>query len=144
MFFLVKYWPCLIIGVVVGAGVVLKLLNKVDIKPTVNKSGFDELIKTQLVLESLDGAAMTKWFKDNADQAKNGAVFFLVKPTRNGAAMLGLEAPPKNLNQDYTLLQAVVDQEEHLPVAIRMISFSELSSQLQQMFGEKEYIIVQQ
>ena len=139
-------WIFLCCGVLLGIAIVTFVVCKV----TKNKgpkeparNSFDELIRDQMLFDSLDVKNLLSWFHGNASKAKGGAVFFLARPTKKMATMLNLTNRPADLDTTHNLLQAVVDKRENLPVAVRMVSFSSISEKLEKRLNASDYLIIE-
>lgn len=134
-------------GVVIGivaAGVILKKTGLIftERKPLAEKDMMSKLIENQLVCDALDTGNITAWFREKEVLTKGNAVFFLAKPTAYTAKMFFLQEDWKQLDPKHNLLQAVVDEEKKLPVAVRVISFNTMPRDLADKIKDKDYIIL--
>ncbi|MCI6435575.1 MAG: hypothetical protein MR828_12625 [Clostridiales bacterium] len=103
---------------------------------------FSDLIANQEVLETANGRMLASWFRENADAAKGTPLFFLAKPCAQTVEMFGLDTIPQELDTTHNLLQAVVDEEKKLPVAMRMVSFGSIDADLEKAFNGQNFLVV--
>lgn len=103
---------------------------------------FQDLISNQVVMDTVSGRILADWFRENGKAAKGTPAFFLAKPCGQTAEMFGLDAVPQELDVTHNLLQVVVDEEEKLPVAMRMVSFGTIDADLEKSFNGQNFLLV--
>lgn len=103
---------------------------------------FADLIANQVVMDAVNGRLLADWFRENGAVAKGTPVFFLAKPCGQTVKMFGLDAIPQELDVTHNLLQVVVDEAEKLPVAMRMVSFERMDTELEKAFNGQNFLVV--
>lgn len=142
-----SFWKFVCVGVVIGVGAGYYLYKKT--KPDEPKKEewftFEGLIKNQEVVDTLDGHVLAKWFRENAKLSKGEPVFFLLRVNENAKKALALDTIPEKIDVEHNILQAVVDKDTNLPVAIRLVSFAEMAKSLEAALASLKadgYVIV--
>lgn len=131
-----------VIGAVVGSIAAKKIWDNSSAKPLKEPSQFDKLIATQFVCDEVNGIILADWFKKQKEKSIESVVLFIAMPTKEAEKMFALEPLPKELDNKHYLLQVVVGEKDCDIKAIRLINFNTMASELSQLFGEKDYIIV--
>lgn len=134
-------------GVVTGAAA-LALVQALKGENTTNgsvftKESFEDLIQQQIVLDEVNGAALTPWYREIQQKTNKNLVFFLCKLTQETQTMLGIMNVPEELDRSHYLVQAVVDRDACSPVAIRLVSFGTMIPAMENLFAEKDFIILE-
>ena len=133
-------------GFLVGSAVVLYGVNKIleeEPKKVKEKTAFEKLIEKQKVCDIADVSMLTEWFREYEQKGAPKPVFFIAKPTEHTSKMFALGKIPRELNCEHSLLQAVINGKSMEVKAIRLISFSSLQKEITQLFGDKDYVIVE-
>lgn len=104
---------------------------------------FEDLIQRQVVLEEANGTLLTPWYREIGQKSSKNLVFFLCKLTQETQTMLGILNVPEALDRSHYLVQAAVDKDACSPVAIRLVSFGTMAPALEQLFAEKDFIILE-
>lgn len=107
------------------------------------KESFEDLIRKQVVFDEADGAVLAPWYREIMQNSGKNLVFFLCKLTDETQAMLGIMNVPEGLNRSHYLIQAAVDRDACTPVAVRLVSFGTVAPALENLFAEKDFIIVE-
>lgn len=134
-------------GVVTGAAA-LALVQALKEENTTNgsvftKESFEDLIQQQIVLDEVNGAALTPWYREVQQETDKNLVFFLCKLTQETQTMLGIMNVPEELDRSHYLVQAAVDRDACSPVAIRLVSFGTMISAMENLFAEKDFVILE-
>lgn len=134
-------------GVVTGAAA-LALVQALKEENATNgsvftKESFEDLIQHQIVLDEVNGAALTPWYREIQQKINKNLVFFLCKLTQETQTMLGIMNVPEELDRSHYLVQAAVDRDACSPVAIRLVSFGTMISAMGNLFAEKDFIILE-
>lgn len=134
-------------GVVTGAAA-LALVQALKEENTTNgsvftKESFEDLIQQQIVLDEVNGVALTPWYREVQQKTDKNLVFFLCKLTQETQTMLGIMNVPEELDCSHYLVQAAVDRDACSPVAIRLVSFGTMIPAMANLFAEKDFIILE-
>lgn len=132
----------ILVGVAVIAGVGVGVYKVFKSDASDDSNSYEFLIKNQYVCDELNLNEIKKWFLLKRSLVKGNAFFFLAKPSPETSAMFALNRTPRDLDVDHSVLQIVVDDSTNLPVDMRLISFSRLSSDIESSFKDKKYIVV--
>lgn len=134
-------------GVVTGAAALalVQALKEEDKREgsVFTKESFEDLIQKQAVFDEIDGAVLAPWYREIMQKSNKNLVFFLCKLTEETQTMLGIMNVPDTLDRSHYLVQAAVDKDACAPVAVRLVSFGAMAPGLENMFAEKNFIIVE-
>lgn len=107
------------------------------------KESFEDLIQQQIVLDEVNGALLAPWYREIKQKNSKNLVFFLCKLTQETQTMLGIMNVPEALDCSHYLVQAAVDKDVCSPVAVRLVSFGTMTPDLEKLFAEKDFIILE-
>ncbi|MCR5701154.1 MAG: hypothetical protein K6G76_03295 [Lachnospiraceae bacterium] len=100
-----------------------------------------ELLSRQVHIELLTARELTTWFKDNRNSVPKNAKMIIVTPTFDNMRGLGYYGD-YNFDLDTNLVQVFYDDESGEVYKIRLVSFTNIESNLQANLIEQDGMMV--
>lgn len=100
-----------------------------------------DLIANQIYVELLTTKELTGWFKANRDKVAADAKMIITTPTEDNMRGLGYPADT-DLDVDTNIIQLFYDEESGNALLVRLVSFTDIDSNLQAKLIEQEGMIV--
>lgn len=102
---------------------------------------FETLLATQSYVELLTAKELTSWFKENHTGINEEAKMIIAYPTEDILKGLGYYAN-EALDTETNIIQLFYDEETKEVLKIRLVSYSEIESNLQAILIEQEGMMV--
>lgn len=102
---------------------------------------FEELLSTQSYVELLTAKELTSWFKENRASIIGEAKMIIAYPTENTLKGLGYYSNEK-IDTETNIIQLFYNEDTSEVLKIRLVSYSEIESNLQALLIEQEGMIV--
>lgn len=147
-----------IVGVVVGVGIgigLVKVLHdrrkeerkdfvEVDMKNNVENKlkDFSGLLQEQLVVETLSGDELAKWFRENAMLDADDINKIIAYPTKQVLNGLSYEFNDE-LDTKKSIIQVFYNTEKEEILKLRFISFSEIDLKLKDMLEKDGMVVIE-
>lgn len=147
-----------IFGVVVGVGIgigIVKVIHdrkkeerkdfvEVDMKNNVENKlkDFSGLLQEQLVVESLSGDELAKWFRENSMLDAEGINKIIAYPTKQVLNGLSYEFNDE-LDTKKSIIQVFYNTEKEEILKLRFISFVEIDLKLKDMLEKDGMVVIE-
>lgn len=102
---------------------------------------FNALVENQTYVELLTAKELTNWFKANRKNVASDAKMIIVTPTEENMRGLGYSTE-NNLDADTNIIQLFYNEEEGTVLLARLVSFTDINSNLQAELIEQEGMII--
>ena len=102
---------------------------------------FEELLSTQSYVELLTAKELTSWFKENRASIDKEAKMIIAYPTEDTLKGLGYYSNEK-IDTETNIIQLFYNEDTSEVLKIRLISYSEIESNLQAILIEQEGMMV--
>lgn len=102
---------------------------------------FEELMASQSYVELLTAKELTSWFKENRANVDKDAKMIITYPTEDTLKGLGYYSNEK-LDVDTNIIQLFYNEDTSEVLKIRLVSYSEIESNLQATLIEQEGMMV--
>lgn len=102
---------------------------------------FEELLSTQSYVELLTAKELTSWFKTNRENIDEAAKMIIAYPTEDTLKGLGYYVKEK-LDTETNIIQLFYNEDTSEVLKIRLVSYSEIESNLQAALIEQEGLMV--